>query len=37
MAEADSFSQLSRTFGCLHLTISREIKLHIPNNFHGGY
>ncbi|WP_146679170.1 helix-turn-helix domain-containing protein [Candidatus Enterovibrio escicola] len=33
MAKGNSFSQISLTLGCVHSTISREIKRHLPNNF----
>ncbi|WP_097357028.1 helix-turn-helix domain-containing protein [Candidatus Enterovibrio escicola] len=36
-AEGYSFSQIFRRVSCIHSTISREIKRHIPNNFYGIY
>ncbi|WP_223823861.1 helix-turn-helix domain-containing protein [Candidatus Enterovibrio escicola] len=37
LAEGDSFNQITRILDCAHSTISREIKYHLPNNFHSVY
>ncbi|PCS23565.1 helix-turn-helix domain-containing protein [Candidatus Enterovibrio escicola] len=35
LVEGDSFNQIAQILACVHSTISRERKSHIPNNFQG--